>query len=415
MNARLLITFFILVAGSHVSAQLTVTGELRPRAEMRNGYRMLPTDSTQPAFFVSQRTRLGVTFQKSGIKSSMVFQDVRVWGDEVHLADVSSLGLHEAWAEVPFGKKYALKAGRQELVYDDHRLLGNVDWVQAARSHDAALVKYAGKKLTAHFGGAYNQLAQNNFGTVYPLSNYKALAFLYTQFKPKDKLKLSVTAIGDAYQESPAVSHAIWRFTSGAHGEFSPKSWLLKASGFYQTGETPSRKAISAWMAACAADYIHKRGSIGAGVDVFSGTDAAVTDKHRTFNTLYATNHKFYGHMDYFINIPDDTRNGGLMDAFLKGALNIGKSKVGLDAHYFRLMADISDPRDVTFILPRALGTEFDLHFSHKLASEASLQLGYSILLTQDGLIGLQSLTQSNTAHWGWVMLVVKPEGGGKV
>jgi len=117
--------------------------------------------------------------------------------------------------------------------------------------------------------------------------------------------------------------------------------------------------------------------------------------------------------MHYFINIPDDTRNGGLMDVFMKAVLNIGQaSKLGADAHYFRLVADISDPRDVTFILPRALGTEFDLHFSHKITGEASLQCGYSVLLAQDGLIGLQSLTQTNTAHWGWVMLVVKPEVG---
>lgn len=42
-------------------------------------------------------------------------------------------------------KNYALKMGRQELIYDDQRLLGNLDWGNLTISHDALLLKYENK------------------------------------------------------------------------------------------------------------------------------------------------------------------------------------------------------------------------------------------------------------------------------
>ena len=64
---------------------------------------------------------------------------MRVWGDEEQLQNIASVSAHEAWWEIDFNQCLSLKFGRQELVYDDHRLLGNVGCVHQARSHDAVL------------------------------------------------------------------------------------------------------------------------------------------------------------------------------------------------------------------------------------------------------------------------------------
>ena len=42
--------------------------------------------------------------------------------------------------------------------------------------------------------------------------------------------------------------------------------------------------------------------------------------KYNVFNTLYATNHKYYGFMDYFIDIPRHTYGLGLIDIHAKAS-----------------------------------------------------------------------------------------------
>jgi hypothetical protein len=375
---------------------------------------MLPNDTLKPAFLVSQRTRLSATFKSDKIKALATIQDARIWGSEVPSPQVGSAispRFFEASVEVQLSKRNAVRVGRQQLVYDDHRLLGSSDWDPNGRSHDAVLLAHEGNKISLHLGGAYNQNNPGSlFGTTYSVNNYKALAFLWGQLRPNNALKVSVTVLGDAFQGPPINPHAAWRLTSGVHAELSPSSWILKGTGYYQNGRTVLAIPIHAWMAAASVEHKRKWLSVTAGIDALSGTDASTINEYQTFHTLYATNHRFYGTMDYFLNIPADTRLGGLLNVVGKVAVNLSEqSKLTLDAHYLRLMADISDPRDVTFLLPRDLATELDLAFLHKITNEASVQLGYSVLLPREGLIGLQMYTEANTAHWAWVMLTVKP------
>ncbi len=143
------------------SAQLSLSGQLRTRTEFRNGQGAPLPKGANPAFFTSQRTRLSLGYTYYRLKFNVTAQDVRVWGQDVSTinrtttADNNGLMLHEAWAEILLtdtslkNKALSLKLGRQELVYDDQRLLGNLDWLQQARRHDAALLKYENKSLDA--------------------------------------------------------------------------------------------------------------------------------------------------------------------------------------------------------------------------------------------------------------------------
>ena len=111
--------------------------QFSPRFEQRRGYQTLPPLKSKSAFFISERARLNVGFRAKFVKLYVSLQDVRVWGDEGQALDVAGFGLHEGWAELFINDSISFKIGRQELVYDDHRLFGNLDWVQQARAHDA--------------------------------------------------------------------------------------------------------------------------------------------------------------------------------------------------------------------------------------------------------------------------------------
>ncbi|CAN5877393.1 hypothetical protein BH24BAC1_BH24BAC1_34050 [soil metagenome] len=185
-------------------AQFTLTGQLRTRSELRDGQGTLSSREAVPAFFTSQRTRLNVGYTGYRFKLYSALQDVRLWGQDASTINritpdaYDGLLLHEAWGEIALVdtgavlENFSLKVGRQELVYDDSRLLGNLDWLQQGRRHDLALLKLEHQGWMGHLGVAFNQNQERKAGTVYngipagyPAgtngigSLYKSMQFLY--------------------------------------------------------------------------------------------------------------------------------------------------------------------------------------------------------------------------------------------
>lgn len=153
-------------------AQLSLVGQLRTRTELRHGYGNLVPKASRPAAFTSQRTRLTFGYQWNRVLFNVAVQDVRVWGQDassISAADGNRLMIHEAWADLVLINRadstlkfkpidrLSLKIGRQELVYDDVRLLGNLDWLQQGRRFDAALLKAGHHGWALDLGVGFNQ------------------------------------------------------------------------------------------------------------------------------------------------------------------------------------------------------------------------------------------------------------------
>lgn len=164
--------FFIVFFGGVSYSQFSLTGQLRTRTEIRDGLGNLALINTKPAAFTSQRTRLTFGYKWDRLTMGVSVQDIRVWGQDassISSNDGARLGVHEAWAELVLAnaadtsikfkalQHLSLKIGRQELVYDDVRLLGNLDWLQQARRFDAALLKAQHKGWLLDIGGGFNQ------------------------------------------------------------------------------------------------------------------------------------------------------------------------------------------------------------------------------------------------------------------
>lgn len=153
-------------------AQFSLLGQLRTRTEMRDGYGTLNTTGSSKAIFTSQRARLTFGYKWDRVNFNLSVQDVRVWGQDastINNADGNRLMVHEAWAEVTLMNvadttikakgidNLSFKIGRQALIYDDVRLLGDLDWLQQARRHDALLVKAVHHGWQVDLGAGYNQ------------------------------------------------------------------------------------------------------------------------------------------------------------------------------------------------------------------------------------------------------------------
>ncbi|PVY40795.1 alginate export family protein [Pontibacter virosus] len=404
----LLLLLLVLYPLEAAWAQLYLTPQVRPRAEWRNGYQSLP-DGQNGAFFVNQRSRLTLDYKQDKVQMRFSLQDVRVWGDEPHLKDTPSTAMHEAWGEFALSDRFSVKLGRQEFVYNNDRLLGNVDWVQQARSHDGLLLKARWEGISVDAGGAFNQEKETLFDTHYRLNNYKVLGFLWAHKKLNDQLSVSAMHISDGFQRPDTVGGVYFRHTYGLDLNYLQERVQLNGSLYRQSGEHSSGKKIAAYLAVAEAAYTFQPFRFTVGTTYLSGM-AGHERKVHTFNTLYATNHKFYGFMDYFINVPADTRQGGLHNNYLKiGYTPKARYSFSVDYHYFALAKNLSATERLPATSNRYLGSEIDAVLQYKHSDQIQFFLGYSSLFAGNTMEAIKPGNASSYADWGWVMVSIQP------
>lgn len=390
---------------------IKIKGEYRVRTELRNGYRTLVTDSSKSAFFIGQRARLVFDFKKDKIKLYFSIQDARTWGDEEQRKDLSGLQVNELWSELGFKKGFSMKLGRQELVYDDHRLLGNLDWANLTISHDALLIKYANdsNKLKWHIGGAFNQIGEPLSGTKYTLKNYKVLGFTWVKKDFKNGHSITGIAIANGLNSTVLNSSKIKATcTFGPLYNYNLNGWKGTLGAYFQGGKTENNLSQSAFMINVYGEKKIKKIIFGLGSDFLSGNGSKMGDtKSHSFNTLYATNHKFYGIMDYFLNIPNDTKQSGLVDAYGRIGYEPNKKiSAALDIHNFLLAAKSKlNPIEIN----KELGTELDFIMDYKPTPIIHLQIGYSVLFATKNMELIKGGNADNFNTWAYIMLKISP------
>ena len=159
------ILIFLIFISQAAIAQFSVDAQLRARGEVRDGYQKINPEDASPAVLVSQRTRLAFTYEMPRLKLKIVPQDVRLWGDQAKLSatgvgDNPSLDLYEAYAELRISELLSISAGRQELIYDNGRMLGNRNWNQNGISYDALVLKYRRDGWKIDAGASWNTLSE---------------------------------------------------------------------------------------------------------------------------------------------------------------------------------------------------------------------------------------------------------------
>jgi len=410
MKLKLLVLVVLGLIATEAVAQFTLSAELRPRAEFRNGYKTLAPTDVDAAFFISQRTRLNTEFNTEMYSFYLSVQDVRVWGDvkQLNVADYNGLGLHEAWAKVNF-KGFSIKAGRQEIAYDDQRMFGSVGWAQQGRSHDALLLKF-GKTFKFDIGLAYNQDKEALFGNDYTVAgNYKAIQYAWFN-KKWDAVSLSLLFLNNGLQyiDSADSSNNEIRYsqTLGSHLKFNVTKGLNAAVNlYYQGGEDVAERSVSAFLAGIDFGYkASENWNLGLGFEVQSSNDYdGNASENKAFSPFYGTNHKFNGFMDYFY-VGNHFNSTGLIDIFAKVGTKLGqKSNLTLFAHSFSSYGEIAE--DVS----KGLGTELDLVYNHKLSKDIAIGDGYSQMFAKEGMEVLKNNFDGNTNNWAWLMLTIKP------
>lgn len=403
--AILFFTFFI-----SAKAQLKIDAEYRPRFEFRDGYKTIKTEDSDPAYFVTQRTRLNLNHKYNNITSRLSIQDYRIWGESKLKSDDPGISVFEAYFKLQLNNNWSLTAGRQSFNIDNKRLFSGSNWNQVSSSHDGVTLDFNKEKFNFKMLTAFNQATVSNFSTDYSeqISNYKFLNVIWLE-KKFDNLTLSNISITDGYQKEGTTNTDYYRFTTGAIVKYKKSASNIEARGFYQLGKNKKGQNVNAYFLNFLYGHdITKKINITAGFEYMSGNDLTDTLNldDNAFDILYGSKHGFNGVMDYF-STPGTTKNAGLIDTYVKLNLNnIKKWQLSTRYHYFALSNNYvyeSEKQD------KFLAHELDFIATWKMNDIVNLQLGYATLFGGKTLEYIKGAEADGIQHFFYTMITVKP------
>jgi hypothetical protein len=275
--------------------------------------------------------------------------------DRPVIADPPLTEVNQAYLEWKPIDALPFRGGRQEIIVDNSRFIGNVGWRQNHQSYDAARVNFTGvdsldlgliyiaRQRTVT--GASRPMSTGHLDGAFAFSGVGTLRAYYLSIDFDDEAlrRLSTSTFGASFAGNARLSEAL------------NLSYRIELAQQSDTGDNPE---------SVDADYIRgdlgfgiRKLSFGAGYEVLAGGDDG------SFNTPLATLHKFNGWADRFLATPAD----GLRDAFLSVGAKLGRLE--LVAIYHDFSADSGDA---------SWGTELDAQIVYTAPWKQTIALKYA-------------------------------------
>jgi hypothetical protein len=129
---------------------------------------------------------------------------------------------------------------------------------------------------------------------------------------------------------------------------------------------------------------------------MLSGDNSATNGGYGAFNTMYATNHPFYGLMDLFLDPAARTNDRGLIDALATTAIALPpRTTLKVELHHFA-------PQVGT----RAeIGWEADVIAPVRISSAATMELGYTVFRAGPAAAAMGLGANNVLRHWAYLQL----------
>jgi hypothetical protein len=370
---------------------VTFGGQVRPRFELRDPLLGAPES------FVSMRTRASVEADVGeGVGLFVQVQDVRFWGgSRSTLTDFSApnFDLHQGYLQFQAGDDdwFTGRAGRQRTRLGGERLVGWVNWTQQGRTFDgvrlATDLPWGRTELVAY--KLAESLSENH-------ENDGDFLGLYSVLRNVGQGTLDAYILYNRMGGDASTSQG----TLGLRHVGGASTLSYRLEGSYQLGERGGSD-VSAFMvgARVGSTLADGKAALTLWYDHLSG-GTPDADKAKVFDTLFATNHKFYGLADLFLNIPVQTDSRGLQDLALKGRYTpTAKVPILLEIHAFWL----SNAQGLES--SGHLGEEIDLTVRYLHSSRFTIWGGLSYVFRDSAFVEIGRSDQDMV--WTYLMLDV--------
>ena len=375
--------------------------EQRNRGEIGRGYKGIFGDNSGAGGLIWNRSRVIVGLASQYVDAKVTLQYNGMWGRSDKSSSNNNVVLYESYANIKFGHGLAFKAGRQEMKYDEGRIISSPQWGNNGTSHDAMILSYTNSNLKVHLGGAYNNDAKNQefFKTdTYSLASdkwYRSMFFGWGRYQFAHNVGLSAMYLNEGLLDEQGKTR--YRSTYGGQLDYKDDALAVTLSGYAQAGHNYKNEKEGGFFLAGWASYkFLPQFGIKLGYDYYSND----RDGHKGFSWLYGSPHNFGGYMDLWLeNL--HTING-LHDAYL-GVFGKGKHLgYSLDWHNFRMVKEFSSAEG------KSLGNEIDFTLSYPFKEWITVDLGTSLYVLTDACRTVKK-TSLDATSFGYVTLTVKP------
>ncbi len=394
---------------------ITFSGEVRTRGEYDR-----PGSGVGGDGVTLLRSRFGAGARLTGGARIFVqIQDSRVFGEKgTTSGSADQLDLHQGYLELDGkweGRSVALRAGRQEMAFGNERLVGAVGWTNTGRTFDGARVDLAPAGAAWHATALAVTLAEHGRRSPTPVADDRSRDDEVLLGLAVNRGTLEGLLVHDRGVHFRAFDD-VQRTTGYARYRTAPAAgFVVDVEGAYQFGNqrrlpsggsgSQTAQDIGAWFAGA---RLNRRAddalpaSLTLGVDWLSGDSNPSDGSYGAFNTLYATNHKWYGIMDLFVDPAARTGDRGLVDAMAGAAFTISpRVALRADVHHFQTATSGA------FAVDRTLGWEGDLTMPMSISQAANVELGYALFRPGAGGEALGLGDEGALRHWGYLQLRV--------
>lgn len=451
---------------SEFAKKVKLGGQIRTRAEYANGFYNAvdstiagagstgrgPAEGTDDSYVLNQTRLWADADVNEHLRVFIQLQDSRTFGGEGTTIGFAADGpnnridIHQGYFDVKnlFDLPLTARVGRQEIIWGDHRLIGNFVWSNIGRVFDGGRFMWDTDTVHAEAFAVtvdetgFTNAGENNDGNADESIYAAQLAFkklipggllelMYIQKNDQDSTANSATADGYAVSSAATadplglgsgnvIIHDIGARIDGKLPNLDALDYTLEAHGqFGNYGDQNQR----AWAFAGRTGYTLKEVAwtprIGFEYDYASGDDDPTDNTHETFDNLYPTNHwqGNYGFIDLvgWRNMHD-----------FRGQFKVkptNKLTMQVDYHYY-LLAEEQDgwyfasgalasgggaaTRAAYDTSSNNLAQEVDLTVSYQLYKNVGILAGYSWFGAEDWI--KDNIGNIDT-QWGYLQTTV--------
>lgn len=451
---------------SEFAKKVKLGGQIRTRAEYANGFYQTPANNGTLEDSVGLKYTDGATtkYRSKGIDDGYILNQTRLWADAdvnehlrvfIQLQDARTFGaegttvgyansytenaildLHQGYFDLRklFEMPLTARVGRQEIIWGDHRVIGNFVWSNVGRVFDAARFMWDTDTIHAEAFAAKvdedgyllnGQAAGESDGSGSSDENVYASMLTFKKLVPSASLDLMYICKSDQ-DDSATNATLVGTANTGAAGD--PIN--IHDFGARIDGKVPNLDAMDytleshvqvgnygtqnqeAWAFAGKTGYTLKNVAwtprFGIEYDYASGDSDASDNTHETFDNLYPTNHwaGIYGFADLvsWQNMHD-----------FRGQVKVSPTKkmtAQVDYHYFMLaeegdgwylanasLASATRPTGGYDTRDDELAQEVDLTVSYDLYKNVKILAGYSYFAAGDWIENNIGDTDTNWAY----------------
>jgi len=400
---------------------ITISGEVRTRSEGD-----WPGGAVRSDVYTYMRSRLAVSAAAAEhVRIFAQVQDSRVFGAEgnTSLSNPDVFELHQGYLELGSAwgsNNFLARVGRQEIAFGNERLVGAADWTNTARSFDGARVTLTprGEKpgaerwsLTAFIatmedrGRKFGALTSAGTAAA-PAPDHEIAALFATRAIASGALEVTAMYDGGAHYRAfdhsdrstfdarlrQGAGHDIG-FEIEAASQLGTQHALPAGAASYVTQE------VGAWLVGARITRpaaAGRRVTAALGVDVLSGDASATDGSYSAFNTMFATNHPFYGLMDIFTDPAARTNDRGLVDALATTAIALPpRTALKIELHHYAPQAGTHSE----------IGWEADAIAPVKISAAATLELGYTAFHAGPAAAAMGLGADGAWRHWAYLQL----------